>query len=131
MEHDNKTILIVEDETFVAEIVGRILDGHKVRIFKAVSIFDAETLLKKEKFDIIILDRLLPDGDGVELFRKLKTDPELKAIPVLILSGKTDEKDKVDGLDLGADDYMTKPFSAPELRARVDVLLRRAAKFVS
>lgn len=130
MEHDNKTILIIEDEVFVAEIVARVLDGHKVRIFKAGSIKDAELLLKSERFDIIILDRLLPDGDGVELFKKLKTDPELKAVPVLILSGKNEESDKVDGLDLGADDYMTKPFSAPELRARVDVLLRRAAKFI-
>ncbi len=130
MKQKAKRILIVEDEAIVARLVAKILKSRDVQISTAGSIKETEELLDKEAFDIIIMDRMLPDGDSVHIFRKLKDSPKLKLLPVLILSGKTRVTDQAEGLDLGADDYMTKPFSPQELRARVETLLRRAEKFV-
>jgi len=90
---------------------------------------EAEALLEAGKLDLLILDRLLPDGDGVQLFTRIKQKPELRNLPVLILSAKDYSAEQAEGLDLGADDYMPKPFSPQELRARVAALLRRAEKF--
>ncbi len=129
MGHNNARILIIEDDTIVAGMLRRILKGRDVEFLLAGTIARAEEILKGPAVDIIILDRMLPDGDGVELLKKLKTTPALKKIPVMILSGRTEVLDQVAGLDMGADDYMGKPFSVPELKARVDTLLRRAQKF--
>ncbi|HAT71280.1 MAG TPA: hypothetical protein DCS63_00505 [Elusimicrobia bacterium] len=130
MTYSGRRILIVEDEPIVARLVAKILEGHNAHISTSATIKETEALLSKETFDIIILDRILPDGDGVRIFRKLRSSPDLRLIPVLILSGKDRLADQADGLDLGADDYMTKPFSLVELKARVEALLRRAGKFV-
>ena len=130
MKQKAKRILIVEDEAIVARLVAKILKSRDVHISTAGSIKETEELLDKESFDIIIMDRMLPDGDSVHIFQKLKDSPKLKLLPVLILSGKIRATEQVEGLDLGADDYMTKPFSPQELRARVETLLRRAEKFV-
>jgi len=129
MDHTGRRILIVEDEPIVAKLVAKILEAHNARISTSGTIKGTEALLDKETFDIILLDRILPDGDGVQIFRKLKSSPALRLIPVLILSGKDRLADQADGLDLGADDYMTKPFSLLELKARVEALLRRAGTF--
>jgi len=130
MTHTGRRILIVEDEPVVAGMMAKILKGAGVHISTAGTIKEAEELLDKKTFDIILLDRVLPDGDGVQIFKKIKKSPALAHVPVLILSGKAYADEQAEGLDLGADDYMTKPFSPDELRARVDVLLRRAAKFI-
>ncbi len=124
-----KKILIVDDEKVLAVALGLMLSEQKAEILTAGSLKEAGAVLDKGPVDLVILDRTLPDGDGVELLIRLRKEPGLKKVPVLILSGKTRNDDQVDGLDLGADDYMTKPFSVPELRARVDTLLRRARKF--
>jgi len=131
MAYDNTKILIVEDDALVAESLRRVLKSGDVEFLLSNSIAQAEELLESSVVDMIILDRMLPDGDGVVLLKKLRMTPALKKIPVLILSGRAETLDQVTGLDLGADDYMTKPFSAPELKARVDALLRRARKFAS
>ena len=131
MAYDNTKILIVEDDTFVAESMRRVLKGGDVEFLLSNSIAQAEKLLESSVVDMIILDRMLPDGDGVELLKKLRRTPALKKIPILILSGRAETLDQVTGLDLGADDYMTKPFSTLELKARVDSLLRRSRKFAA
>jgi DNA-binding response OmpR family regulator len=124
-----KRILIVEDDTVVANVVAAILKDGQDRIVSAGTIKDAEKAIAQGAPDIIILDRRLPDGDGIQLFRKLKADPALHHVPVLVLSGMDAAEDQAEGLDLGADDYVTKPFDVPELRARVHALLRRAENF--
>jgi len=129
MTMDQKKILIVEDEEMVAKTLSHMLREQKAEMLTAGTIKEADKVLDKGPVDLIILDRLLPDGDGVELLMRLKKDPVLKKVPVLILSGKSENMEKVEGLDLGADDYMAKPFSVVELRARVNTLLRRAKEF--
>ena len=84
--------------------------------------------MKKSLPDLIILDRLLPDGDGIQLCEAIRSDPELQSLPVLMLTCKDEIEDKVLGLKLGADDYLTKPFEPDELKARVDALFRRTQK---
>jgi len=128
MKQTGRRILIVEDEPIVADMVAKILDGPHDKFSTTGSIKETEKLLSEKTFDLMILDRLLPDGDGVQLFRKLKESPSLKQLPVLILSGKDYASERVEGLELGADDYLAKPFSPLELRVRVEALLRRAGK---
>ena len=130
MGHDNATILIVEDDSGISETLRQILVGRNVEFLLADSLAKARDIIGKSEVSIIILDRVLPDGDGVGLLKELKTTPALNKIPVMILSGKTEVSAQVEGLDLGADDYMSKPFSVPELKARVDALLRRSKKFI-
>jgi len=121
----------VEDDKILADTLKRVLQGRGSGFLFAASLAEASDILESSTVHLVILDRVLPDGDGVELLKKMKAAPALNKVPVLILSGKTDVPDQVAGLDLGADDYMSKPFSVHELQARVDVLLRRAKKFVS
>ncbi|OOC15186.1 two-component system response regulator KdpE [Dickeya dadantii] len=115
-------ILIVEDEKEIRRFVRNALEGEGCRVF------DAETLQRglieaaTRKPDLIILDLGLPDGDGIDYIRDLR---QWSAIPVIVLSARTDEQDKINALDAGADDYLTKPFGIGELLARVRVALRR------
>ncbi len=122
-------ILIVEDEELVLEVIKGAFNSGKNHLYTAGTIEEAETALKKNGADLLILDRILPDGDGLQLCSKLRTDPQFKSLPVLIVSGKSLTSEKVLGLSLGADDYLGKPFEIPELRARVDSLMRRARDF--
>lgn len=131
MTKTTRRILLVEDEPQVSDIVARVLAGSGAEIVTAATIKEAAALLETGKLDLVILDRLLPDGDGVQLFTRIKRKPELRNLPVLILSAKDYSEEKTEGLALGADDYVQKPFSPAELRARVDALLRRAEKFAS
>jgi len=119
-------ILIVEDEELVLQVIKSAFDAEKNHLYTAGTIEEAEKVLKHKGADLLILDRMLPDGDGLQLCSKLRNDPQFKALPVLILSGKSVTNEKVLGLKLGADDYLGKPFEIPELRARVDSLMRRA-----
>lgn len=118
-------IYAVDDEPDILRLIAVNLEksGFRVKSFpKASPLMQS---LEKEIPDLLILDLMLPDMDGLDLCRNLKGDPKRKGIPILILSAKGDETDVVLGLELGADDYMIKPFSPKELTARVRAILRR------
>ena len=125
----SRRILIVEDEKMTVKILTQMLKEQKTEVQAAGSLKEAGEILAKGPIDLVILDRILPDGDGVKLLVQMREVPAYTQIPVMILSGKDKETDQVDGLDFGADDYITKPFSIVDVRARVNVLLRRAQKF--
>lgn len=118
-------ILIVEDDELNREMVKAAFeeDGHLVA--GAASIKECRAMLKQSRPDLFILDRGLPDGDGLQLCIILKKDSLFKATPVLMLTGKSEVTDKILGLRYGADDYLTKPFDVEELRARVGAIARR------
>jgi len=120
-----KLIAIVDDEPDIIELVSLHLEKAG---FKAKGFLDAEQFLKfldRTKPDLIILDLMLPDVDGFEICKYLKAKEELSSVPVIMLTAKDEESDKILGLELGADDYVTKPFSPKELVARVKAVLRR------
>lgn len=119
-------IYIVEDDQNIREIECFALknSGYQIRDFSnAKSFFFA---LREKKPDLIILDIMLPDEDGMEILRKLRKNSDTRRMPIMLVSAKTTELDKVKGLDMGADDYMTKPFGIMELISRVKALLRRS-----
>lgn len=119
-------ILIVEDEEATAKLVREILEGEGCVVAWAKSVFQAQGLVQKQKPDLVILDRQLPDKDGLEFCRELRASAATQALPVLFLTGKKSMTEKVLGLKMGGDDYLAKPFGAEELAARVEALLRRA-----
>lgn len=116
-------ILIVDDEDEIVNLVAKYLSREGYRVFCTFNGREALHLAYQEIPDLIILDIMLPDIDGIELCRQLRK--EGMVIPILLISAKTDESDKVLGLGIGADDYITKPFSPNELVARVKAHLRR------
>ncbi|MCD6222046.1 response regulator [bacterium] len=121
----NKLIAVIDDEPDILELVSLHLtkSGFKVKEFlNAESFFK---FLSSKIPDLIILDLMLPDLDGIEVCKYLKSNQELKSIPIIMLTARVSETDKVLGLELGADDYVTKPFSPRELVARVKAVLRR------
>jgi phosphate regulon transcriptional regulator PhoB len=123
---NKKKILVVDDER---DIVALVSYNLKKEGFSVSSAFDGEDVLKavrKEKFHLIILDLMLPGIQGMELCNMLRSSEETSSIPVIMLTAKSEELDKVLGLEMGADDYITKPFSPRELIARVRAVLRRA-----
>ena len=121
----NKLIAIIDDEPDIVELVSVNLEkaGFDTRGFSNLESF--LSFLKKQTPDLVILDLMLPDADGLEICKYLKKKDELSAIPIIMLTAKAEETDKILGLELGADDYVTKPFSPKELAARVKVALRR------
>jgi two-component system alkaline phosphatase synthesis response regulator PhoP len=120
-----QTIFVVEDEIHIQQLIKYNLESHGYK----VSVFDTgEDLLAysaENKPDLFILDIMLPGIDGLEVCRNLKLSPNNKTVPIIMLTAKSEEFDKVLGLELGADDYITKPFSVRELVARVKALFRR------
>lgn len=122
-------ILVVEDEPAIQELLALnlIQAGHNV--LRALSVEQAQMLLltRESLPDLIILDWMLPGMSGIEFARKLKSDEFTKAIPIIMLTARGEETDKVRALDVGADDYVTKPFSPRELNARIKAVLRRSA----
>ena len=118
-------ILIVEDDKDMRRLVEYNLAKNQYRTILAVDGEQALTLAQKESPDLILLDIMLPTMDGLEVCRVLKKDPKTSSIPILMLTAKAEEVDKVVGLEMGADDYVTKPFSPRELIARVGSILRR------
>jgi two-component system alkaline phosphatase synthesis response regulator PhoP len=120
-----KNILIVEDEKDIIEVLRYYLEKENYRIHVAQDGFQALELASKIIPNLILLDLMLPRMDGIETCRRLKADERLREIPVIMVTAKAEEADKIKGLEIGADDYVTKPFSAKELVARVKALLRR------
>lgn len=121
----SRKVLVVDDEPDIVELVSYNL---KKEGFEVSSVPDGEEALaeiKKGKADILILDLMLPGLQGMELCRILRSDPKTKNLPVIMLTAKGEEVDRILGLETGADDYMTKPFSPRELIARVKAVLRR------
>jgi two-component system phosphate regulon response regulator PhoB len=118
-------ILVVEDEPSIAELLSINLTHAGYTVSRALQADEALQLLRNTKPDLVILDWMMPGKSGVKFARELRSNPSTQAIPILMLTAKGEEADKVLGLDAGADDYVTKPFSPKELVARVKALLRR------
>ena len=123
----NPLILIVEDEPAIAELIAVNLRHNGFQPVWAEDGVSAQRELDAVLPDAILLDWMLPGTSGLMLARKWRADPRTKAIPILMLTARGDEPDKVAGLDAGADDYITKPFSTQELLARIRAVLRRRA----
>jgi two-component system alkaline phosphatase synthesis response regulator PhoP len=121
----SKKILVVEDEADILHLVTLYLEKEGFRIRTAGTGVQALKLVKEDRPDLIILDLMLPELDGLEVCKKIRGNPDTAMIPLLMLTAKAEETDTVVGLELGADDYVTKPFSPKALVARVKALLRR------
>ena len=119
-------ILIVEDEPAIRQMLIFALaeEGHNA--FEAGNVSEAQRTLSDHKPDLILLDWMLPGISGSDFARRLKKNPKTNEIPIIMLTAKTEERDKVYGLDHGADDYVTKPFSTKELLARIHAITRRS-----
>lgn len=118
------TVLIVDDEPIVREVVVRYLEREGYRTLEADDGDQARRLLERNRPDLVVLDVMLPGTDGLELCRWIRSRSDL---PVIMLTARGEEADRIVGLELGADDYVTKPFSPRELAARVRTVLRRAS----
>ena len=118
-------VLIIEDEPDIRKTIDYNLSKESYEVIQAASIKEGEKAIASNKIDVIILDLMLPDGSGLTLCRDIKSEPSTKNIPVIILTAKTEEVDRVVGFELGADDYVTKPFSVRELILRVKAILKR------
>jgi two-component system phosphate regulon response regulator PhoB len=118
-------ILIVDDEAEIREMIRFVLEQSNFSISEAIHAQDARHLLAAERIDLILMDWMLPGRSGLDFTRELKQRPETRNTPIIMLTAHTDEARKVDGLESGADDYITKPFSPRELVARIRAVLRR------
>ena len=121
-------ILVVEDDPDIAQLIGHYLEkgGHSVEFLSSgAAVMPA---LRRRPPDLVVLDLMLPELDGLMICQAMRSDPQTAAIPVIMVTARGDEADRITGLELGADDYVTKPFSPKELAARVTALLRRAAR---
>ena len=118
------TVAIVDDDRPIRNLIRLFLSRAGYRVIECATGKEAEETLVEKAWDLAILDRRLPDMDGVSLANRLKQSPELRNRYVIMLTGEDDQADKIEGLDLGADDYMTKPFHMPELIARIRAGLR-------
>ena len=116
-------ILIVEDEFSISNFMKTVLEGDGYTVEVATCAAQARTALDRAEYHVLLLDLGLPDADGLELLRELR---QRYALPVIVVSARTEESEKVAALDCGADDYITKPFGSPELLARIRAALRRA-----
>jgi two-component system phosphate regulon response regulator PhoB len=123
----SQLILIVEDEPSIAELISINLSHAGFTVARAFQADEAALMMRTISPDLIILDWMLPGKSGVQFAKELRANPTTQSLPILMLTAKGEEADKVLGLDAGADDYVTKPFSPKELVARVKALLRRHA----
>tara|TARA_Y200000002_G_C22605267_1_gene631303 strand:+ start:413 stop:1105 length:693 start_codon:yes stop_codon:yes gene_type:complete len=121
----SKKILVIEDEPDIRKTLEYNLERENFIVTSASSLSDAKEHLAKDNFSLLILDLMLPDGSGLDLCRELKSDLTNESPLILILTAKDDEVDRVVGFELGADDYVTKPFSVRELILRVKAILKR------
>lgn len=121
-----KTILIVEDEAGIRDMLRFALERESFEVLEAYDVPGARVEVADRRPSMILLDWMLPGTSGVDYARELKSDPTTRDIPIIMITARTEEEDKVRGLNLGADDYLTKPFSFPELIARIQAVMRRA-----
>jgi len=121
-------LLLLEDDPAIARTVAYALERDGLVVTHSLLVHDARQQMAAHRFDLLVLDVGLPDGSGLDLLRDLRNAVPTAAMPVLMLSAHGEEIDRVLGLELGADDYLTKPFSPRELAARVKALLRRAGQ---
>ncbi len=119
-------ILIVEDEQDIAELIGFNLQRAGFEVLKAHDGIEGTEMALRERPDLIVLDLMLPGRDGYAVFRELRRDPRGVGIPVIMLTARAQTEDRIQGLEAGADDYLTKPFSPKELLLRVQAILKRA-----
>ena len=125
----NKNILVIEDEPDIRKNLEYNLGREGFIVSSEASLNSAEKKLHHNNdFSLILLDLMLPDGSGLDLCKKIKGNPETESIPIIILTAKDDEVDRVVGFELGADDYVTKPFSVRELILRIKAVLKRGQK---
>tara|TARA_A100000164_G_scaffold79466_1_gene67125 strand:- start:14958 stop:15662 length:705 start_codon:yes stop_codon:yes gene_type:complete len=121
-------VLVIEDEPDIRKTLEYNLSREGYTVESCGSLEKANTFLENPSYSIILLDLMLPDGSGLDLCRQIKSNSTIQEIPILILTAKDDEVDKVVGFELGADDYVTKPFSVRELILRVKAILKRNTK---
>jgi two-component system phosphate regulon response regulator PhoB len=124
----SQKILIIEDEPDIRKTLEYNISREGYEVTCASSLSEGRQKLKSASFSLLLLDLMLPDGSGLDLCRELKQDKSLSSMPVIILTAKDDEVDKVVGFELGADDYVTKPFSVRELILRVKAVLKRGER---
>ena len=124
----NFKVLVVEDEDAIREMLLMVLEQADFEVHTVADAKQAQTVLDEILPDLILLDWMLPGISGVEWARRLKKDESLRDIPIILVTARGEEEDKVRGLEIGADDYVTKPFSPKELTARIRAVLRRSGK---
>ncbi len=122
----DKTVLIVDDEPSIREMIAVALEMAGYRYIEAGDARQAHSLVVDERPNLIILDWMLPGTSGIDLARRLKREDSTAEIPIIMLTAKTEEDNRVQGLEVGADDYITKPFSPREMVARLKAVLRRS-----
>jgi two-component system phosphate regulon response regulator PhoB len=125
MPQTNPSVLIVEDEPAQREVLAYNFEAQGFRVSQSDNGEEALLLVAEETPDLIVLDWMLPNVSGIEVCRRLKSRPETKGVPIIMLSARSEEVDLVRGLETGADDYIVKPYSVAELMARVRTQLRR------
>jgi two-component system phosphate regulon response regulator PhoB len=121
------TILVVEDEPAIQELIAYNLKQAGHQPLRADNAEQAMNLVQNALPDLVLLDWMLPGQSGIDFARRLRSDRRTRTVPIIMLTARTDEQDKLTGLDTGADDYITKPFSPRELNARIKAVLRRRA----
>ncbi|SHE74191.1 two component transcriptional regulator, winged helix family [Modicisalibacter ilicicola DSM 19980] len=121
----SKTVLIVDDEAAIREMIAVALEMADYRVLEADNAQSAHAMVVDEKPDLLLLDWMMPGTSGIELARRLKREESTAELPIILLTAKGEEDNKIQGLEAGADDYITKPFSPRELVARLKAVLRR------
>lgn len=125
----NKHILAVEDESAIADLIRLSLEREGYRVTTAFDVPEAKNVLANDPADLALVDWMLPGASGLELVRYMRNEEVTKTLPVIMLTARSEEHDITTGLDAGADDYITKPFSPRELASRINALFRRASVF--
>ncbi len=118
-------VLLIDDDDLLVELVRYTLEAHGHEVLTAPDGTRGLALLDREGVDVIVLDGILPGLDGLEVLKRLRSEPRTAGIPVLMLSARREDRDVLGGLSMGADDYLTKPFIPEELAIRVDRMLAR------
>ncbi|MBL8328077.1 MAG: response regulator transcription factor [Rubrivivax sp.] len=120
-------LLLIDDDQRLTGMVGDYLRGHGFEVELAASLAEGRGQLRRQSYDALVLDLMLPDGDGLDLTREIRAEPRTRRLPLLMLTARGEPTDRIVGLEIGADDYLPKPFEPRELLARVKALLRRAS----
>lgn len=131
MDQQQKNILVVDDEEHILELIQYNLGKAGYHVYTAENGQDTLMLLKEHQMDLLVLDLMLPDVDGIDILKRVRASEKHAQVPIIMLTAKSEEIDRIVGLELGADDYMTKPFSVRELLARIKTVLRRTEQQTS